>query len=288
MDIECRHGRKVEFFYFPFQMNVLVTNDDGIDAANLHALARAVAECANIKVVAPQREQSGVGHSFTYYRSLCYAPAENFPCEAFWVSGTPADCMKFALKHIYKDFAFDLIVSGVNNGDNAGVAAFYSGTVGAAREAALWGLPAIAVSLQKQSDAALAYALKWVQGILKNKSFLGMPKQTLWNFNVPPCSPEMPCRGVKVSRTSTCMFNDYYIEAETPRDFLGNETAYLVNEDSSERNVDFKGYNLVGNKIPAEKEETDDWWLEQGYASLSPQTVDLTDEHEYKRCLSLF
>jgi len=270
-------------------MNILVTNDDGIEAANLHALAKAAMECANVRVVAPKCEQSGVGHSFSFYRSLHYAPAENFPCEAFWVDGTPADCMKFALKHIYKGVNFDLVISGVNNGDNAGVASFYSGTVGAAREAALWRVPAIAVSLQRQSDDALEYALKWVQKTLREGLFKDMPKQTLWNFNVPPCSKENPCKGVKVSTTSTSMFNDYYVEAEKSKNYLGKETAYLVNEDSAASkqwgtaNGELKAYNLMGNKILDLREGTDDWWLNQGYASLSPQSIDLTDRAEYDR-----
>jgi len=272
-------------------MNILVTNDDGIEAANLHALAKAAMECANVRVVAPKQEQSGVGHSFSFYRSLHYAPAENFPCEAFWVDGTPADCMKFALKHIYKDLNFDLVISGVNNGDNAGVASFYSGTVGAAREAALWKMPAIAVSLQRQSDMALDYALKWVQKTLREGLFKDMPKQTLWNFNVPPCSKENPCKGVKVSTTSTSMFNDYYVEAESSKNYLGKETAYLVNEDSAAggklgtANGELKAYNLMGNKVPDLREGTDDWWLSQGYASLSPQSIDLTDRVEYERLI---
>ncbi|MDR2584518.1 MAG: 5'/3'-nucleotidase SurE [Fibromonadaceae bacterium] len=270
-------------------MNILVTNDDGIEAANLHALAKAAMECANVRVVAPKQEQSGVGHSFSFYRSLHYAPAENFPCEAFWVDGTPADCMKFALKHIYKDLNFDLVISGVNNGDNAGVASFYSGTVGAAREAALWKVPSIAVSLQRQSDMALEYALKWVQKTLREGLFKDMPKQTLWNFNVPPCTKENPCKGVKVSTTSTSMFNDYYVEAESSKNYLGKETAYLVNEDSTAggewgvASGELKAYNLMGNKVPDLREGTDDWWLSQGYASLSPQSIDLTDKVEYER-----
>ncbi|MDR0518020.1 MAG: 5'/3'-nucleotidase SurE [Fibromonadaceae bacterium] len=274
-------------------MNILITNDDGIEATNLMALASAAMECANVKVTAPQSEQSGVGHSFSYYRSLHFAPAKNFPCEAFWVDGTPADCMKFALKHIYKDFKFDLVISGVNNGDNAGVASFYSGTVGAAREAALWGLPAIAVSLQKQSDEALKYALEWVQKILRNKSFAGMPSQTLWNFNVPPCSKENSCKGVRVSATSTSMFNDYYVEAEKSKNYMGEETIYLLNSDSkvaamqSSNETSLKAYNLMGNKITDLKEGTDDWWLNQGYASLSPQSVNLTDYEEHKRLKKL-
>jgi 5'-nucleotidase len=272
-------------------MDVLVTNDDGIAASNLLALVKAASEFANLKVVAPQSEQSGVGHGFSYYRSLCFAPAEGFPCEAFWVNGTPADCMKFALKHIYKDFNFDLVISGVNNGDNAGVASFYSGTVAAAREAALWGLPAIAVSLQKQSDCALSFALKWVQDVLKKRSFAGMPKQTLWNFNVPPCDSETPCKGGRVSRTSTRMFNDYYVEAEKSKNYLGEETAYLLNEDSKMASTkksgkaSLKAYNLMGSKVTDLTYETDDWWLTQGYASLSPQTVDLTDGAEFKRLM---
>ena len=271
-------------------MDVLVTNDDGIEAANLHALAKAAMECANVRVVAPQKEQSGVGHSFSYYRSLHYAPAENFPCEAFWVDGTPADCMKFALKHIYKGLNFALVISGVNNGDNAGVASFYSGTVGAAREAALWGMPAIAVSLQKQSGLALEYALKWVQETLRSGLFKDMPKQTLWNFNVPPCSLENPCKGIKVSATGTNMFNDYYVEVEKSKNYMGEETAYLVNEDSKagiQRQAlggqELKSYNLMGNKTPDLREETDDWWLSRGYASLSPQRIDLTDKLECDR-----
>ncbi|MDR2581248.1 MAG: 5'/3'-nucleotidase SurE [Fibromonadaceae bacterium] len=268
-------------------MNILVTNDDGITASNLLALAKAVvAECENVRVVGPRNEQSGVGHSFSYYRSLHFAPAENFPCEAFWVDGTPADCVKFALKHIYKDFKFDLVLSGVNNGDNSGIASFYSGTVGAAREASLWGIPAIAVSLQKQSEPALDYALKWVQEILRNKKFIGMPKQTLWNFNVPPCT-ETPCKGVRVSTTSTNMFDDYYVEAEKAKG-SGAETAYLVNEDSSAINEKLKGYNLMGTKLPGAKKGSDDWWLSQGYASLSPQNVDLTDRAEFERLETIF
>jgi 5'-nucleotidase len=276
-------------------MNILVTNDDGIEAANLYALAEAAMECANVRVVAPKCEQSGVGHSFSFYRSLYYAPAKNFPCEAFWVNGTPADCMKFALRHIYKDFNFELVISGVNNGDNAGVASFYSGTVGAAREAALWNIPAIAVSLQKQSEEALKYALKWVQETLKASLFKDMPKQTLWNFNVPPCSKENPCKGVRVSTTSTSMFNDYYVEAEKSKNYLGEETVYLVNEDSNVvcgeqpmESRELKAYNLMGNKVPDLKEGTDDWWLNQGYASLSPQSIDLTDKAEYNRLISTY
>jgi 5'-nucleotidase len=272
-------------------MNVLITNDDGITASNLMALVKSVSEYANLKVVAPQSEQSGVGHGFSYYRSLYFAPAENFPCEAFWVNGTPADCMKFALKHIYKDFKFDLVMSGVNNGDNAGVASFYSGTVAAAREAALWGFPAIAVSLQKQSDEALSFALKWVQDILKERSFAGMPKQTLWNFNVPPCGSKNPCKGVRVSRTGTQMFNDYYVESGKSKDYLGEETIYLLNSDSKIASMQesdkasLKAYNLMGSKIMDLAYGTDDWWLAQGYASLSPQTVNLTDEEEFKRLM---
>ena len=281
MDVKRWHGVNLLNSY---SMNILVTNDDGIDAANLHALADAVAACANAKVVAPRNEQSGVGHSFSYYRSLHFSAAENFPCEAFWVDGTPADCVKFALKHIYKDFKFDLVISGVNNGDNAGVASFYSGTVGAAREAALWKVPAIAVSLQKQSDEALEYAVKWVQKTIKEEFFKEMPRQTLWNFNVPPCSKENPCKGIKVSTTGSSMFDDFYVEAEKSKDYLGQEAAYLVNEDLKfATGKELKSYNLMGHKSLDLREGTDDWWLNKGYASLSPQHIDLTDWGEFSR-----
>lgn len=276
-------------------MNVLITNDDGIEASNLLALANAAASYANIRVVAPKNEQSGVGHSFSYYRSLQFMPAKNFPCEAFWVNGTPADCVKFALKQIYKDFKFELVISGVNNGDNAGVASFYSGTVGAAREAALFGVPAIAVSLQKQSEEALNYALEWVKKTLQEKNFTSMPRQTLWNFNVPACSKENPCKGVRIAYTGTRMFNDYYVEADTYRNYLGEEeSVYSVNGDSSfinnsyQKDEKLKAYNLKGDKDKNPAEGTDDWWLSNGYASLSPQSIDLTDKIEYNRLKQIF
>ena len=275
-------GKNTKFSIFRF-VNILVTNDDGIEAANLLALVKSVAEIENAKVVSPKFEQSGVGHSFSFYRSLHFAPADNFPCEAYWVDGTPADCVKFALRHIYRDLKFDLVISGVNNGDNAGVASFYSGTVGAAREAALWGVPAIAVSLQKQSDAALDFAVKWVQSVLKSKSFTEMPRQSLWNFNVPPCSPENPCKGIKVTTTSSSMFEDYYIEAGKSRDYMGEETIYR----GGLENKELKGYNLMGNKSPNLREGTDDWWLSKGYASLSPQWINLTDLSEYERLTAM-
>jgi 5'-nucleotidase len=217
-------------------------------------------------VVAPREEQSGVSHAFHYLKPLVYKEAGGYPCPAHWVDGTPADSVKFAIRHIYRHIQFDLMVSGVNSGDNAGVAAFYSGTVGAAREATLWGVRSIALSLVSQDENALNYTLAWIQKVVREKYFEGIPKHCLWNFNAPS---HCEILGVKVAKMGNVMFDDSFELRPEPDNEL------------------IKKYHLVGGKLPADL-HTDDWWLEEGYATLCPLQIDCTDYAELERVKEIF
>ena len=127
-------------------MNILISNDDGYLAPGLAVLARVCAEFANVRVVAPERDRSGVSNSLTLDRPLQLKQAEN---GFYYVNGTPTDCIHVG-QHALADFKPDLVLSGINNGANMGDDTLYSGTVAAATEAYLMGIPAIAFSLQKK------------------------------------------------------------------------------------------------------------------------------------------
>ncbi|RKW29588.1 MAG: 5'/3'-nucleotidase SurE, partial [Kingella sp. (in: b-proteobacteria)] len=124
-------------------MNILISNDDGYLSQGIATLARIAGEFANVRVVAPERDRSGVSNSLTLDRPLKIRSAEN---GFYYVSGTPTDCIHLGL-HALADFQPDLVLSGINHGSNLGDDTLYSGTVAAATEAYLMGIPAVAFSL---------------------------------------------------------------------------------------------------------------------------------------------
>ena len=166
-------------------MRILLTNDDGIHSKALLELAKALHSIAEVIVVAPQHEQSGVGHAFSFYSALRFGKAPEYPCEAYWLRGTPSDCTKFAICDILKGRTPDLVISGINNGENAGVAVVYSGTLAGAREAALWNLPALALSVQESKDSVLATCIDWTVRTVQSGHWKAMPQGTYWSANFP-------------------------------------------------------------------------------------------------------
>jgi len=163
-------------------MKILITNDDGIHAPGIIALADALAGVGEVAVVAPDRERSAVSHALTLHHPLraeCIAPGR------FSVDGTPTDCVNLGI-HSLLDFHPDLVVSGINRGANLGDDVTYSGTVAAAMEATLMGIPAFAVSLacrEMHGDyrAAAAFAARLAKLVMAN----GLPRDTFLNVNVP-------------------------------------------------------------------------------------------------------
>jgi 5'-nucleotidase len=165
-------------------MIILLSNDDGIEAAGLHILGRALAKIAQIYVTAPAREQSGAGHGITVRRPL-YARKSKLPfAAAAWaVDGLPADCVKLALEELLPAKP-DIMVSGINNGPNLGNDIIYSGTVAAALEGFLYGLPSLAVSVAER-PGNMAYAAEFTRSHILNWQETGFAPRALLNINVP-------------------------------------------------------------------------------------------------------
>jgi 5'-nucleotidase len=166
-------------------MKILLTNDDGIEAAGLHATYDAIKDMGDVHVAAPARVQSATSHAITLHRPMVVTHYECEKFKGFAVDGRPADCVKLALAELVGPM--DLVISGINHGANVGINVHYSGTVGAAREAAFQGVPAIAMSLhlgdktQDHYARAAAHARKAIDAALK----AGIDKGVLVNINVP-------------------------------------------------------------------------------------------------------
>ncbi|MCF0223859.1 MAG: 5'/3'-nucleotidase SurE [Fibrobacter sp.] len=242
------------------KMNVLITNDDGYQSANLRALAEALTSYANVFVFAPFEEQSGASHAFTVRHELVVKKHECASYELYSVEGTPADCAKFAIGHFAKEmgFRFDVCFSGINIGENSGVSAIYSGTVGGAREAALWDVPGIALSLHGHHCDMLDESIEFAKRVVKERLFDLIDNHTFWNVNFPK-REDGPFMGYKATKMSLGMFTDHY--SETP-----------------------KGWQLDGEKLwRQEPEDSDDYSLYHGYATITPLRIDQTDKESLKK-----
>jgi 5'-nucleotidase len=201
-------------------MIVLLTNDDGIFAEGLGALCRAFESCSGweVYIAAPDRERSASGHAITMHQPLRVdeVKLEGTCSRVAWaVSGTPADCTKLAVKALLPGLP-RVVVSGINRGPNLGADVFYSGTVSAAFEAAMLGIPAIAVSMAafENLDYALASEFAvYVAGLIEER---GLPRDTILNINV-PALPPCDIAGVAVTRLGTSRFRDFFERRLDPR-----------------------------------------------------------------------
>jgi 5'-nucleotidase len=249
-------------------MKILVTNDDGILSPVLTTLADALHPEHEVLVTAPSLDQSGMSQAFTHGldKRLAFRQDSSSPYPKYQVMGTPCDCVKFAVAHLFQDRKIDLIISGINLGENAGMSAVYSGTVAAAREGAMWGIPSLAVSVWKNAPERLGHAVEWLLKLLRNPSVLPAPGG-LWNINFPPCDPTL-IEGVEITTMSTVMFKDSY---EPARDEHG-----------------IAGFRLVGYK-PEERfvPGTDDYALVRNRISITPLQISQSDTGETRRLAGL-
>ncbi|BCA54987.1 5'-nucleotidase SurE [Nitrospira sp. KM1] len=193
------------------RIRILVTNDDGIHSAGLSALAKALARVAEVWVVAPDRERTAVAHAVTLHKPL---RVHQFGKRVYAINGTPVDCVNLALATIMRSKPH-LLVSGINKGVNLGDDVLYSGTVSAAVEGTILGIPSMAVSQEGKDrfrfDVGAHFAVRVARLILKQ----GLPEETLINLNIPDC-PASSIPGVRITCLSRRRFDNPIVEKIDP------------------------------------------------------------------------
>ena len=242
---------------------ILVTNDDGITAPGLRSLIGYMKEIGDVVVVAPDSPQSGKGHAITIDNTLFSAKLvvdkeKGAPLE-YSGSGTPADCVKLALQELL-DRKPDICVSGINHGSNSSINVIYSGTMSAAIEAGIEGIPAIGFSLCDYNwDADFSAAEKFIQSIVKKALKNGIPKGVVLNVNIPQAKKD-DIKGIKICRQAKANWKEKFDKRTSPagRDY----------------------YWLTGEFLLLDKgEDTDEWALANNYISVVPTQFDLTAHH---------
>lgn len=197
-------------------MRVLITNDDGVYAPGLAALHQAVSARHQVVVVAPETEQSAVGHAITLVDPIRVRPlGPRTGFEGWAITGTPADCVKLAV-HELMDEPPQAVLSGINLGANVGINVLYSGTVSAATEAAIYGLPAMAVSLGTLTEPDFGYAAQVAAHLLDGLLDLAMPQGICLNVNVPAISGSQ-VKGVRLVRQSQARLQERFLRRTDPR-----------------------------------------------------------------------
>ncbi len=197
-------------------MKILLTNDDGIHAQGLWALYKRFAGDHQVTVIAPDRERSAVGHGITLNEPLRATRVEvNGGYNGYAVTGTPADCIKLGVLEIL-DSKPDMVISGINLGANVGVNINYSGTVAAAKEAALYGMTAIAVSIHGPEANHYDDTALFIKGLSKKVFEKGLPFGTFLNVNIPNM-PVKETEGLRFSRQGVELFSEYFEKRFDPR-----------------------------------------------------------------------
>lgn len=240
---------------------ILVSNDDGIEARGIRTLVALMSELGEVVVVAPDSPQSGMGHAITIGNTLRLTETDIYPeLISYKCSGTPADCVKLAKHHVLKDRRPDLVVSGINHGSNTSISVLYSGTMSAAIEGAIEGMPAIGFSLCDYStDADFSHVHDYVQKIASQVLKNGLPKGVALNVNFPPKRNEK-IKGIKICRQARAKWQEEFDQRYDP-----NGRRYFW---------------LAGNFINFDKgEDNDEWAIANNYAAVVPCQFDMTAHH---------
>jgi 5'-nucleotidase len=239
---------------------ILVTNDDGITAPGIKVLVDIARQMGEVVVVAPDSPQSGMGHAVTISDPIRLHPADVFDgIEAYECSGTPVDCVKLAKHIVLKDRQVDLCVSGINHGSNASINIIYSGTLSAAMEASLEGIPSIGFSLLDHTYGAdFQPGVPFIRDLIAFVLAHGMEKGNLLNVNIPVPEKGQTIKGMKICRQANARWKEEFVEAIDPRGVKYYWlTGVFINED--------------------EEKDTDVNALEEGYISVVPSMHDLTN-----------
>lgn len=237
---------------------ILVTNDDGFYASGLRRLVKCVEDKGNVVVVAPSEVQSGSGHGMTVrdpLRLQSVSQKENL--KEYICNGTPADCVKIG-RGVVLDKKVDLLVSGINHGQNAGINVVYSGTMAAVIESCIYGIPSIGFSYANYSfeaeidEAINEYVRKIVDAVMKN----GLPDGVCLNVNIPDTKE---IKGIKICRQGKGHWNENF---DARVDQLGRDYYWLAGE-----------FTFAS----ADDDQSDEWAINNGYISIVPVKIDFTD-----------
>jgi 5'-nucleotidase len=243
---------------------ILVTNDDGVTAPGIRALISVMKTIGDVVVVAPDKPQSAMGHAITINNTLFVnkISADKAPILEYNCSGTPVDCVKLAVNEILERKP-DLCVSGINHGSNSSINVIYSGTMSAAVEAGIEGIPAIGFSLLDYDwNADFEPAKSFIKTITLRTLENGLPKGVVLNVNLPKLE-ENQIKGIKICRQANALWVEKFDKRVTPQ---GKDYYWLTGE-------------FVNND---KGEDTDEWALENGYVSVVPVQFDLTAHYAIK------
>jgi 5'-nucleotidase len=234
--------------------NILVCNDDGVRSEGIVALAEALRHLGNVYVVAPDRERSAASHALTLSHPL---RIEKIGSRVYSVDGTPTDCVNLAVNGILRNKKIALVASGINKGANMGDDITYSGTVSAAMEGTLLGIPSIALSLASRNhfrfDVAAEFALRAARKVLRH----GLPRDTLLNINLPNV-PAEDLQGVRITRQGKRIYGDSIVEKKDPR----GRKYYWIGGDS------LRSEEMPGSDLDA---------VERNCISVTPVHLDFTN-----------
>ncbi|MCJ7692230.1 MAG: 5'/3'-nucleotidase SurE [Sedimentisphaerales bacterium] len=242
-------------------MKILLTNDDGIFAPGLAAIYKELVKLGEVIVVAPAESRSGASHSITFKKPLlCNKISINGHFTGFSVQGSPADCVKLAVMQLHQE-PIDLLVAGINNGANAGINVYYSGTVAAAMEGAFLKIPSVAMSVATEEDANMDFetAAQYCMQILN--SLMPIKCDGVININIPRLSRGAP-QGVKVVPQSTKGFDEFYVPKK-------NEQGQIV-------------FQLSGGPHRTENITTDMTALVEGFITITPLAPGMTNHAKIK------
>ncbi len=232
---------------------ILVSNDDGFRSEGIIALSEALRPLGSVYVVAPDRERSAAGHSLTLSHPL---RVEKVGHRIYAVDGTPTDCVNLAVNGILRNRKISLLVSGINKGGNMGDDITYSGTVSAAMEGTLLGIPSIAVSLVSRNHFRFGDAAEFAAKVARKVLLRRLPKDTLLNVNLPNV-PKDEIRGVKITRQGKRIYGEAVVEKRDPR----GRKYYWIGGDTLETK------DIPGSDLEA---------VEQRYISITPIHLDMT------------
>jgi len=236
-------------------MRILVTNDDGVFAAGLQALAAALEAVGEVTIVAPEREQSAISHAITMHKPLRVREVQVNGRTALVTNGTPVDCVLLAVRKLLAEPP-EVVIAGINRGANLGEDILYSGTVSAAMEAALLDLPAFAISVVTRRVRDFTPAARFAAALAPCLVEHPLPPRTFLNVNVPDCAWE-EIRGVRIVRQGFRNYRSTYEERQDPR----GDTYYWIG-----------GELPVDEPVPG----TDIAAIREGYIAVMPVQLDLT------------